>query len=87
VLALTLEDTLTRLNGLKQALAFLTNITSALLFLFSGQVAWAAVFWMASGAILGGALGGRMAGSIDPNALRWVVVVLGTAIGLLYLRR
>lgn len=87
VLALTLDDTLTRLNGLKQGLAFATNITSALLFAFSGPVAWGAAFLMAGGSILGGAVGGRLAGSIDPNALRWVVVVLGTVIGLLYLRR
>lgn len=46
----------------------------ALLFLFPGQVAWAAVFWMANGAILGG-------------ALRWVRLLLGTAIELLHFRR
>ncbi|NJD18284.1 MAG: sulfite exporter TauE/SafE family protein, partial [Gemmatimonadetes bacterium] len=40
VLALALDDTLTRLNGLKQALAFATNTSAAVLFVFSGRTVW-----------------------------------------------
>ena len=40
VLGLVLEDSLTRLNGLKQAIAFSVNITAAIFFLFSDQVVW-----------------------------------------------
>ena len=42
VLGLTLEDNLTRLNALKQAIAFSTNIAAAVVFVFSGQVVWPA---------------------------------------------
>lgn len=87
VLALVLEDSLTRLNALKQAVAFVTNITAALLFLFSGQVVWSAAAVMAVGALAGGALGGRLAGRIKPVTLRWVVVTIGIIIAIIYFVR
>lgn len=84
VLGLTLEDTLTRLNALKQVLAFSVNITAAVFFLFSDQVAWRAVVLMAIGALIGGALGGRLAGKLPPAVLRWVVAIAGVAIAIAY---
>ena len=85
VLALSLDDTLTRLNGLKQAVSFATNLTAAGFFLFSGQVAWALAVVMAIGAIVGGALGGKVAGRVPPATLRIIVVVVGVAVALSYL--
>lgn len=87
VLALIYDDTLTRLNGLKQALAFATNVAAALFFLFSGRVVWPAAAVMAVGALTGGALGGRLASSIPPAVLRRVVVSLGVVVALVYLVR
>jgi uncharacterized membrane protein YfcA len=87
VLGLVLEDTLTRLNGLKQAIAFSVNIAAAIFFVFSGQVVWLAAIVMAAGALVGGALGGRLAGRIKPSALRRIVVVIGLIVGLIYLLR
>jgi uncharacterized protein len=84
VLGLTLEDTLTRLNALKQVLAFSVNIAAAAFFLFSDQVVWPAAAVMAVGALIGGALGGKLAGKLPPAALRWTVVVLGTCIAVVY---
>ena len=87
VLGLTLDDNLTRLNALKQAVAFATNMTAAALFLFSGQVVWSAAAVMAVGALVGGALGGRLAGRIQPSTLRWVVVTIGVIIAIIYFIR
>jgi uncharacterized membrane protein YfcA len=87
VLGLVIEDNLTRLNGLKQAIAFSVNMAAAVFFLFSGQVVWAAALVMAVGALLGGALGGRLAGRIRPQTLRIVVVVIGVVVALIYLLR
>jgi uncharacterized protein len=87
VLALVLEDTLTRLNALKQVVAFATNLTAATLFLFSGQVVWAAAAVMAIGALIGGALGGRLAGRVRPVVLRRLVVGIGITISLIYFVR
>jgi uncharacterized membrane protein YfcA len=87
VLALVLDDTLTRLNGLKQAVAFATNITAALLFAFSGQVVWLVAAVMAVGALVGGALGGRLAGRVKPVTLRRIVVVLAVVVAVVYFIR
>jgi uncharacterized protein len=87
VLGLTLEDNLTRLNALKQAIAFSVNIAAAVLFLFSGQVVWAVALVMMVGALAGGAIGGRLAGRIKPATLRWVVITIGVIVGLVYLLR
>ena len=87
VLGLALEDNLTRLNALKQAIAFSVNIAAAILFVFSGQVVWVVALVMAAGALIGGALGGRLAGKIRPTMLRWIVVTIGSLVGLIYLFR
>ncbi len=86
-LGLTLEDTLTRLNALKQAVAFSVNIAAAIFFLFSGQVLWSTALVMAVGALIGGTLGGKLAGRIKPSTLRWTVVTIGVAISIIYFVR
>ncbi|HLO28628.1 MAG TPA: sulfite exporter TauE/SafE family protein [Anaerolineales bacterium] len=86
-LGLTLEDTLTRLNALKQAIAFSVNVAAAIFFLFSGQVIWSAALVMAVGALIGGTLGGRLAGRISPSTLRWTVVTIGVLISIIYFVR
>jgi uncharacterized membrane protein YfcA len=86
-LGVTLEDTLTRLNALKQAVAFSVNMAAAVFFLFSGQVIWSAALVMAIGALIGGVLGGRLAGRIRPSTLRWTVVTIGVVISIIYFVR
>lgn len=86
-LGITVDDSLTRLNALKQAVALSANVAAGVFFLFSGQVVWAAALVMAAGALLGGAAGGRLAGRVRPEVLRWTVVGIGTAVALVYLVR
>lgn len=86
-LGLTLDDTLTRLNALKQAISAMVNISAVIFFLFSGQVVWTVAIVMAVGALIGGAMGGRIAGRINPSRLRWVVVVIGLVISIIYFIR
>lgn len=87
VLGLVIDDNLTRLNALKQAIAFSVNVAAASFFVFSGLVVWPAALVMMVGAIAGGVIGGRIAGRISPNALRRVIVVLGVTVALIYLLR
>ena len=87
VLALVIDDTLTRLNGLKQAIAFSVNVAAAIFFLFSGRVVWPAALVMMVGALLGGVIGGRLASRIKPETLRRVVVTIGVAVSIIYLVR
>lgn len=83
-LGLTLDDSLTRLNGLKQAIAFSVNTAAAIFFLFSGRVAWDAALVMAICALGGGALGGRLASRVKASTLRTLVVGIGITVALLY---
>lgn len=87
VLGLTLDDTLTRLNGLKQAISLSVNVAAAIFFLFSGQVIWSLALVMAVGSLLGGVLGGRLASRVKPAVLRWTVVFIGFIVGIIYLLR
>ncbi|SBO43232.1 sulfite exporter TauE/SafE family protein [Cyanobium sp. NIES-981] len=87
VLAVLLSGSLTRLNGLKQALALAVNLAAALLFLGSGQIHATAALVMAAGATAGGALGGRLAGRINPERLRAVVVLLGLLVATAFFLR
>jgi uncharacterized membrane protein YfcA len=85
VLGLLLDDTLTRLNALKQSVSLAVNVAAALLFVFSGKVVWATALVMAVGALAGGAAGGRLAGRVAPAVLRRVVVGIGVVVGVFYL--
>jgi hypothetical protein len=87
VLGLVIDDTLTRLNGLKQTISLTVNVAAAVLFLFSGQTLWGAALVMAVGSVMGGVVGGRLASRVRPRTLRTVVVALGMVIGLAYLVR
>lgn len=87
VLGLTLDDSLTRLNALKHFVTLAANIGATALFLFSGEVIWAAAAVMAVSGLIGGALGGGLAGRIRPTTLRAVVVTLGILIALIYFVR
>lgn len=87
VLGLVLDDTLTRLNALKQFLAFVINVAAAVFFLFSKEVVWTVALVMAIGSIVGGVIGGRLAGAISPVVLRRIVVIIGVGISIIYFVR
>jgi len=84
VLGILLSGSLTKLNALKQALALATNVAAAVFFLFSGQVNWSVALVMAVCALAGGMAGGKLAGKINPNMLRWVVVTIGLVVAVTY---
>ena len=83
-LALLFEDSLTRLNALKQAIAFATNSAAAIFFLFSGKVHWGVAAVMAVSALLGGTAGGKLAGRVNPTVLRWIVVCIALVISIIF---
>lgn len=85
ILGLFLDDSLTRLNALKQALSFSANLAAAVFFAFSGQVVWSVALVMAVGALLGGSIGGHFASRVRPAALRRAVVAIGLVVGVTYL--
>jgi uncharacterized protein len=82
VLGLTINDELNRLNVLKQTLSLSANMAAALFFIFSGKVEWPVAVIMAAGALTGGFLGGKLAGRIKPEILRWTVVIIGFIVAI-----
>ena len=84
VLGLVLDDTLTRLNALKQAIALAANLAAAIFFISTGEVAWLIALVMGTGAIVGGTIGGRFAGSVRPATLRTIVVTLAVVVAIVY---
>ncbi len=83
-LGLVMNDSLTKLNALKQIISFSVNLAAAIFFIFSGNVVWPAAVVMMGCALLGGTLGGRLAGRIKPSTLRWIVVVIGVIVAVYY---
>jgi len=47
-------------------------------------VVWPVALVMMACALVGGTLGGRLAGRIKPSTLRWVVVVIGVTVSIYY---
>ena len=84
VLGLGVHEPLTRANALKQALSLIINVVAAVFFVFSGRVWWKVAAVMGVGSWLGGMVGGRMVGRLDPERFRIVVVVVGAVIAVVY---
>jgi uncharacterized membrane protein YfcA len=84
MIGLAVDDTLTRLNALKQAMSLVTNIAAALWFAAGATVVWPAAGVMAAGALIGGALGGRLAGKVRPATLRHIVIAIGILIAAVF---
>lgn len=83
-LGLVTDENMTRLNFLKQALAFAINLAAAIYFIFSGKVDWTIAFIMIFGSLLGGLIGGKLAGKMKPEILRWIVVSAGLIAAIFY---
>jgi len=86
-LGFVLDDSITRLNALKQAISFSANVAAAAFFIFSSPISWPVALVMAVGALIGGALGGRLAGRVKPATLRWMVVGIGVVLSIIYFIR
>lgn len=80
VLGLAIEETLTRLNAVKQVVGLAVNVAAAALFLTSDHVVWPLAAVMAVGAVVGGAIGGRLASRVPAAVLRRIVVGIGLAV-------
>lgn len=76
VLGVALGGPLTDLNGIKNVLAGLANLVSALVFVVLGDVDWWVAAVVAVGASVGGALGGRYGRRLPSGALRALVVAV-----------
>ncbi len=77
IIGLALDESLHRVNALKNVLAGLANLVSGIIFMFAAHVAWDAAGLIAAGAILGGVAGSRWGRRLPPQVLRAVIVAVG----------
>ena len=79
ILGVALPQGLQRTNALKNVLAGLANGVAGLLFAIAADVAWAPAALIAAGSIVGGQVGATYGRRLSPDALRGLIVVVGTA--------
>lgn len=85
LLTLVIDDDVQRLNGLKNVLAGIVNVVSAVLFICVTDIAWIGALLVLVGALVGGQLGAHYGRRIPPQVLRWIIVVVGTTVALIML--
>ncbi|MFI9820372.1 sulfite exporter TauE/SafE family protein [Streptomyces sp. NPDC052013] len=78
LMGMLLNDTLQRLNAVKNVLAAVVNTIAALFFLFVADFDWTAVLLIAVGSAIGGQLGAKVGRRLPPLALRIFIVAVGT---------
>jgi len=86
-LGIVLADRLLRINALKQCISLFVNVAAASVFVFSGRIDWPVAGVMFVSALAGGLIGGKLAAKLPANWLRWLVVVLGVALSIVYFAR
>ncbi|OEV12065.1 sulfite exporter TauE/SafE family protein [Streptomyces nanshensis] len=79
LMGLFLDETLQRINAVKNVLGALVNATAAVFFLFVADFDWLAVVLIAAGSAVGGQFGAFVGRRLSPTALRAIVVAVGAA--------
>ncbi|UUZ61801.1 sulfite exporter TauE/SafE family protein [Nocardioides sp. B-3] len=79
IMGIGIDETLQRLNGLKNVPAVLVNGVSGVLFALVADVDWLIVVLIGGGAIVGGVLGASIGRRLPAAVLRGFIVVVGVA--------
>jgi len=79
LLGVAFDDTLQRVNAVKNVLAAVVNGVAAVIFIAFSHVAWGAAALLAAGSILGGQLGAHVGRRLPPWGLRLVIICVGCA--------
>jgi hypothetical protein len=87
VLALVIDERMARISALKNVLSVTVGLVTAVVFGLFGPVEWLSVLVLAPATLAGGYVGARLTRLLPSEVLRWIIVVYGTAIGILLLVR
>jgi uncharacterized membrane protein YfcA len=79
VLGTGIDETLQRLNAVKNILAAVVNAVAGLIFAVVASVDWWVVLLIGVGSVIGGQLGATVGRRLPSTALRVVIVVVGVA--------
>jgi uncharacterized protein len=86
-IALVVDATLARVSAIKNLLSAIVGLTTVTVFAVFGPVNWAAVGVLVPATVVGGYAGARLVRRLPSAVLKGVIVVFGTAIGLILLFR
>ncbi|EHR59170.1 sulfite exporter TauE/SafE family protein [Saccharomonospora cyanea] len=79
VMGMLINETMQRLNAVKNVLSAVVNVVAGTFYAFVAPVNWVVVALLAVGSVAGGLLGARIGRRLSPTALRTVIVVVGVA--------
>ena len=79
MLGIAFNDSLQRINAVKNVLAGLVNGVAAVVFIALTHIDWGVAGLIAAGSILGGQLGARVGRRLPPWGLRLLIVCVGVA--------
>jgi uncharacterized membrane protein YfcA len=77
VMGIGIQETLQRLNAVKNVLAMLVNLVAGTVFVFVAEVDWLVVALIGAGSVIGGQVGATVGRRLPDPALRVVIVVVG----------
>jgi len=77
ILGIGIDETLQRLNGVKNILGAVVNSVSGVIFAFVAEVDWGIVLVIGLGSVIGGQLGAHWGRKLPSPALRAVIVLVG----------
>jgi uncharacterized membrane protein YfcA len=86
-LALVLDETLNRINAVKNVLTVTVGAVTLLTFALFGPVDWSAVLILAPATVVGGYTGAILARRLPGRLLKALIVTFGTVIGTVLLIR
>jgi uncharacterized membrane protein YfcA len=82
-LGLILDESLKRINALKNAISAVVGLITVLVFALFGPVNWVDVLLLAPATIVGGYVGARVARRLPPIILRVVIVTLAFVVSII----
>ena len=86
-LALILDETLNRINALKNVLSAMVGLVTLVVFAIFAPIHWGAALTLAPATLVGGYAGAKLARRLPSQVLKFLIVAFGTAIGLVLLYR
>ncbi|MEU8231089.1 sulfite exporter TauE/SafE family protein [Actinoplanes sp. NPDC048967] len=86
-LALVLDETLNRINALKNVLSAGVGLVTVVVFAFFAPVHWGAVLAVAPATVVGGYVGAHIARRLPARVLKVLIVTFGAVVGLILLWR
>jgi hypothetical protein len=82
LLGIFLPDDIQRLNALKNVIAAVVNGVAGIVFVLVAPISWPPAVLLAAGAIVGGQVGALVGRRLPPTALRGIIIVVGTIVGV-----